>query len=312
MAVLTLGGFVAVLIEDASQESWIIWNYVGGLFTLVLYLFAASRACRFLLDARRSGLLELLLATPVNERQIIAGQWRALLSLFGLPLLLLLGAHATGAALSQLGYQRVTSQIATITSSSVTNQSGVATSQTVVVGANAKTSTSVNPATNAAGTRSVFQLGSTVQKTCMAATAAAAAALATLANLLALCWFGMWMGLTSKNANLATLKTLLFVQIIPWFVISFGTSIGAGLLMAVFLANSGQEASGSWFAWWPLLSAVLFAGIVTAKDAAFILWSRGKLLGSLRSRAEQGFDQPRLLTPHRAAPKPGPPVIASI
>src|SRR5438445_2961147 len=45
-----------------------------------------------------------------------------------------------------------------------------------------------------------------------------ATTLMVVANLAALCWFGMWMGLNSRNANLATLQTIVFVQIIPWFV----------------------------------------------------------------------------------------------
>src|SRR5882672_10472767 len=68
MALLTAGGFLAVLCSAMPMGIWITWNYVGGLFTLVLYLWAASQACRFLIEARRSGLLELLLATPVTGR----------------------------------------------------------------------------------------------------------------------------------------------------------------------------------------------------------------------------------------------------
>ena len=87
-----------------------IWNWIGGLFILILYLWAASQACRFFVEARRSGLLELLLATPLNERQIVAGQWRALLRMFGLPVLLLLGVHVAGSTLSQLGFHRIASR----------------------------------------------------------------------------------------------------------------------------------------------------------------------------------------------------------
>jgi hypothetical protein len=57
---------------------------------------------------------------------------------------------------------------------------------------------------------------------------AAAAGLTTVANRMALCWFGMWMGMTSRSANLATLKTILFVQVIPSFVIAFGTNMVVG------------------------------------------------------------------------------------
>ena len=96
IALLTAGGFVTVLIGAVPKESWIVWNWIGGLFMLIIYLWAASQACRFFMEARRSGLLELLLATPLSESQIVAGQWQALLRLFGLPVLLLLGVHAAG------------------------------------------------------------------------------------------------------------------------------------------------------------------------------------------------------------------------
>ena len=36
MALLTVGGFVVVLTSRLSMGMWITWNYVGGLFTLVL------------------------------------------------------------------------------------------------------------------------------------------------------------------------------------------------------------------------------------------------------------------------------------
>ena len=46
----------------------------------------------------------------------------------------------------------------------------------------------------------------------------AASTLSTLASLAALAWFGMWMGMTSRNASLVTLKTILFVKVIPFLV----------------------------------------------------------------------------------------------
>src|SRR5207237_1521861 len=104
-------------------------NYIGGLLTLVLYLWAASQACRFLVEVRRSGLLELLLATPVTGKQIVGGQWRALMRMFGLPVLLLLGAAVAGTVLSQISFQRLASQAGSFTTTMTTNQSGVVTNQ---------------------------------------------------------------------------------------------------------------------------------------------------------------------------------------
>ena len=52
MALLTAGGFVVVLSSRLPMGVWITWNYIGGLFTLILYLWAASQACRFLVEVR--------------------------------------------------------------------------------------------------------------------------------------------------------------------------------------------------------------------------------------------------------------------
>ena len=44
-----------VVLEErvVLREAWMIWTYLGVLFTLLLYLWAASQSCRFFLEARR-------------------------------------------------------------------------------------------------------------------------------------------------------------------------------------------------------------------------------------------------------------------
>src|SRR6266699_6167823 len=123
VAILAAGGFV-VLVLKLPAEGWMVWSYAGGFLMLVLYLWAASQACRFFVEARRSGLTELLLASPVNEKQIVQGQWRALVRMFALPMLLLVGVEMVGAGLAQASWQRIAAQIPTPTLSaagSVTN-----------------------------------------------------------------------------------------------------------------------------------------------------------------------------------------------
>jgi ABC-type transport system involved in multi-copper enzyme maturation permease subunit len=310
IALLLGGGFVAVLSTALPQEAWIVWNYIGGLFTLILYLWAASQACRFFVEARRSGLIELLLATPLNEGQIVAGQWQALLRMFGLPVLLLLGVHVAGSTLAQAGFQRVATQVSTATSSVVTNQSGTVTTSRVVVGRTVRVSG--NAGTNAARVLPGFQPVSPAWQTVMAVATAAVAALSTAANLLALCWFGMWMGLTSRTANMATLKTILFVQIIPWFVMGFLTIALMGSLMGAMVYRAGSASPMSWFAWWPLISAVLGAAFAVAKDIGFIVWSRKKLRSCFREEASRSLGQPRYVMPRPLpAAASAPPVIAA-
>jgi hypothetical protein len=142
--------------------------------------------------------------------------------------------------------------------------------------------------------------------------AAVAATLGTAASLLALCWFGMWMGMTSRSANLATLKTLLFVQIIPWFVITFGGGMLTAMVLSGMLFRGMSRGSSNPLAslvYWPLLSAVLGAVAVVAKDLAFIVWSRNKLHSSFREQAARSLGQPRFVAsrslPAAAATPPG-------
>ena len=43
MAIVSVGGLVVALMRAPGMEVWMIWSYVGVLFTLLLYLWAASR-----------------------------------------------------------------------------------------------------------------------------------------------------------------------------------------------------------------------------------------------------------------------------
>ena len=144
----------------------------------------------------------------------------------------------------------------------------------------------------------------------MAVAAAAAAGLSTGGNLIALCWFGMWMGMTSRSANLATLKTILFVQVIPWFVIAFGTSMVVMLAMSGLAFRGGSTQPAAFIAWWPMLSTLLAAGVAVAKDIGFIIWSRKKLHSSLREQATRSLGEPHFAAPRPvSAAVPAPPII---
>jgi len=310
MALMTAGGFLAVLCSALPMGVWITWNYVGGLFILVLYLWAASQACRFLIDARRSGLIELLLATPITEKQIISGHWRGLSRMFGLPVLLLLSAGVAGAIFSQRSFQQIASQAGSFTTSVSTNQSGATTNQGVVT-YNMVAISSSNTGTNTAPTATSPSTGSAAQQWIPIVVAAAAAALTTAGNLLALGWFGMWMGLTTRTANLATLKTILFVQVVPWFVIAFGSMMLMGIVMTGFFRGSSSIQPMRWLVWWPLVSAVVSTTLALIKDIAFITWSRKRLYSSFREQAARGDgQQPRSLAAHPLPlAAPIPPVI---
>ena len=315
VAILIAGGFVAAVIGYRESAVWILLNGLGGLFTWIVYLWAASQACRFPLEARRSGLLELLLATPLNERQIVVGQWRALLRMFGLPVLLLLGVQLSAATLSQFAFQHFAAQAATMSSSMVTNQSGTISSQTVSINTTVSVPGKAGAKAAPAPRRLPMPMGRNAMQVGAGIAAAIASALSTAANLLALCWFGMWMGMTSRSANLATLKTLLFVEIIPGLLIAYGGYMVAGLAMSGILfrgmSRGGLNPFGS-LAWWPILSTLVTAVVVVAKDIGFVVWSRNKLHSSFRAQAAHILGQPRFVAPPPLVPAvAAPPVIAA-
>jgi hypothetical protein len=58
------------------------------IFGFVIKLIFASQACRFFVESRKSGALELLLTTPLRSRDIVRGQWLALNRIFLWPLIL--------------------------------------------------------------------------------------------------------------------------------------------------------------------------------------------------------------------------------
>ena len=237
---------------------WVVWNSLAGLLTLLLYLGLASHASRFFVEARRSGLIELTLSTPLSSQQIVQGQWQALVQLFGLPLLICLVTQLLGSYWSQLVMW-----------------------ESVAASASAASAASA-PA--AAASTPLFQPPAQI----LALATAAAGTLVIAANLIALAWFGMWMGLNSRNTNLATLKTILYVQLIPWFAVNFASGLIIPLLLLPTLMSGTSTPPASMMLWFPLLSTALATVLNLAKDLVFVTWSRRKLYGELRNRVALG------------------------
>ena len=119
----------------------------------------------------------------------------------------------------------------------------------------------------------------------------------TLADLTALEWFGMWMGLTTRRPNIAVLKTILFIIAIPWFASLFAQ----GYLMLLI----------SWASWPFWIPTFIVGGLMIAKDIFFIVWAMRNLHTKFRTVAA-GTVKP-VWTP-KSAPLPHanlPPVIPS-
>src|ERR1019366_8080334 len=202
-----------------------------------------------------------------------------------------------------------------MSSSMVTNQSGTISSQSVSVNTTVSVPGKTGSKASPAPRRLPIPMGRNAMQVSAGIAAAIASALSTAANLLAICWFGMWMGRTSRSANLATLKTLLFVEIIPGLLIVYGGYMVAGLVMSGLLFRGMSPGGTNPFvslAWWPILSSLVAAVAVVAKDSGFIFWSRNKLHSSFRTQAAHILGQPRFVASSPLAPTvAAPPVFAA-
>jgi hypothetical protein len=247
LAVLALLTFATLLAFNISAGAWVAERSFAVIFTIALYLWVASQSGKFFVEARRSGLIELMLATPLTVREVVQGQGRALLRMFGPPVALVVAVDL------------VTQFLA-----------GGPTSQ------------------SAAMSRGASPDGFALFVTLVATTAASA--ILWIADLLAICWFGMWMGMTSKNNNLATLRTILLVQVLPWMGISF-VSLFPLFLPRLLLSgtNAGKLAD-----WYPLMTAIVPFLLTLGKDLAFLFWARGRLYSAFRTQAIKGVSTGRL------------------
>ena len=269
MAFVAAGAFCGLLIGGAyiTPECWIVWSSFSWALILLLYLWAASQACRFFIEARRSGLIELLMAAPVSVRDIVDGQWRALVRLFGVPLVLLLAVQLAGS------YFAATRSMGLVPA----------------------------PARGMAPTLAITLVG------------AGTSVVIVAANLVAICWFGMWMGMTSKSNNLATLKTLVFVQVIPGMAISFASALAIPLVIMPTLLKGGltSKTASSWMtstfmSWVPVITIAVSTSLSLGKDLGFFVWARRMLYTTFREQATRSLSPFR----YRAPPLVPPPVAA--
>jgi ABC-type transport system involved in cytochrome c biogenesis permease component len=255
-----LATFIAVALV-LSSEVWMIWRQCSYLYVFLLYLWMASQASRFFVEARRNGVIELLLIAPLGGKEIVLGQWRALWRLFGVPVALLVGAHVLGAGFS---HESMWSAMA--------------------------------------------QRRAGIPEVVLSVAMAVVSGISIAANLLALSWYGMWTGLTSSNARLASLKTLVVVQVIPWLGIVF-VSTFAGSLLA-FSYSVITAASSTVAITFPLMIGAVSAALAVGKDVCFIIWARKKLFTSFHEQVLRGVSPARVARIRMAPPRiPAPPII---
>jgi len=310
--VLFVGAFVAIFASDEQWMLWFAWSYLAGALILLLYLGIASQAARFFVEAKRNGLIELVLGTPLPAGQIVQGQWRGLLRMFGLPLALCLTVQLFGAVLVQQmtwnQFAGATMPPAPVTAPQIAATNNTTSNATIVMMTNS-VSVSVTTTTTA-GMTMVSVPGFTGPNALMTLAMSIAGTLTVAANLVALGWFGMWMGLNSKSTNLATLKTILFVQIIPWFVFTFFSMLAVPLLLLPSLMKGGVAGPSQMIFWFPLITSAVMGALSLVKDIAFSLWARRKLCWEFRERVARVAAPIRPALPPPLPRASTPPMIA--
>jgi ABC-type transport system involved in multi-copper enzyme maturation permease subunit len=166
-----------------GKSTWYsVATWCSGLFSLVLEFWLAAQVCRFYVDGKRTGFLELLLVTPTRPADIIRGHWLALRRLF-------LGPVA-GQLLLMLACGIIQSWAM---ASLATPPAGGAGSPTV------------SPAPDEFKALATVLLG----------------AISWFLGLLTIVWYSIWMGVTSKRITVAMLKTFCYAKVLPYFGISF-------------------------------------------------------------------------------------------
>ena len=273
VTVIACGALVGFFVIEVGGMGF-LWTYVSNLLSLILYLGIAAQSNRFLVRAQRSGLTELLLATPVTVRNIVQGHWRAMWRMLAVPLAVCLIVQFVGAYAATQNMTRMFANMATTTGATITTTNSDGSVMITTMTGGRPTPAAPSKAV-AVKTPSVDQFLPLVSAVIHVST--------TLANLAALCWVGMWMGMTSRNSNIATLKTIAFVQVLPWFVMVFASAIVSGLIVASQFASTTRGAFS--FTWYQTVSAATVLVLTLAKDGAFIIWARRKLYSEFRNRA---------------------------
>src|SRR5206468_5346548 len=188
------------------------------LMGMVYSIWLASQASRFFVDATRSGILELVLATPLPARDIVRGQLWALARMFVWPAIMVFCGQAA------VGVGQLMRTLKTVSGT----------------GAGAQFSHDFF-------LHQLISIGSGLAR--------------FVAGSLAVAWFGMWMGVITRKPNMAVLKTLLFVQVLPWIVLMF-VMLALSLSVAMMISNRG-----AWGLWIPPLVTGILSVVV---DLVFV------------------------------------------
>jgi ABC-type transport system involved in multi-copper enzyme maturation permease subunit len=235
------------------------------LLGFALCLWVASQASRFFVEAVRNGALELLLVTPVNPPQIVRAQWAALWRTFAFPVLCVVLLQLAGVVVNvlQMKHQMVFSS---------------------------------SMAGRAAGSPPYVP----PDMTWFYVTNAVTGIITSIAGLVAIAWFGMWMGLTNRKTSLAVLKTICFVVVLPWIAFMFARVF---LMFVLIPLGITRNPNPTLFLSLPVL---IVAILTLGKDGFFIWWSYHNLRVNFRKQIT-GDRNSRFRVARPLTPPPLPP-----
>ncbi len=94
---------IMIYIVNKSPMALVLVGYATWPCYFLLKVFFAIQACRFFIESRRTGALELLCCTPLTMRTILSGQWMLLRRVFLWPLIILISAHLVALIYSSSG-----------------------------------------------------------------------------------------------------------------------------------------------------------------------------------------------------------------
>ncbi|MFO1460900.1 MAG: ABC transporter permease subunit [Verrucomicrobiota bacterium] len=276
LTVGTLGLALAVGFDPDSPwtYAWMLAGTLWSVVALLLYLATAMQAVRLPAETRRSGVLELLLTTPLSEARIVDGQWRGLMRMIGLPLLVCLLTELVATYASQ----QVSHRQLTVAMTSAPPLAALTNAPPGSVSGSATNFVSLLPGSP----------GFAVPPPWVPVLLSVLSALTFVANLAAIAWVGIWLGLVSKSANIATLKTLIYVQVVPAVVIGILSGIAIPIVTFSTIGKPGGVSAarvGFLTAWLPLILVSFNTLLSLLKDLVFVNWAQGHLHAEFRQRA---------------------------
>ena len=254
---LVVGALYGTIVGFESSPQLALGLGYGAviLMSLIFAIWLASQASRFFVDATRTGVLELVLATPLPAREIVRGQVWALAKMFLLPAVIVF-CGKTAVGVGQL-----------------------------MMYLNVKGNAGAGGGAQFFDEVLLQQLVSLVSSLVRFVTGSIAVA-----------WFGMWMGVITRKPNLAVLKTLLFVYVLPSIVMWF-VQLMLFAMVGVFGGRTGRI-----YFWIPTLVAGLLA---VAIDVVFIVVAWRKVTGNFRETVARAAG---LAVFRRNLPTPPPPM----